>query len=105
MIFEKFDENPFQASYPHAISNFQNYLKYINNLIKIQAAQNRLNKSLTNKKAKLKKRDRPVTMATYLLSGFANMASVGLQIACLSSLAPNRTKLLWGCEVHFNSIE
>ncbi|RNA02843.1 H+ nucleoside cotransporter [Brachionus plicatilis] len=38
-------------------------------------------------------RDRSVTVATYSLCGFANMASVGLQIACLSSLAPNRAKL------------
>jgi CNT family concentrative nucleoside transporter len=44
--------------------------------------------SLTGMKDKLD--ERSFTLATYALCGFANLASVGIQIGGISGLAPNR---------------
>ena len=38
--------------------------------------------------------DKSITMATYMLCGFANFASIGIQIGGIGSLAPNKRKLL-----------
>ncbi len=35
-----------------------------------------------------------IIMSTYLLSGFANFASIGVQIACIGSLAPAKRTLV-----------
>ena len=35
-----------------------------------------------------------IIMATYILCGFANFASIGIQIGGIGSLAPNQRKLL-----------
>jgi len=37
---------------------------------------------------------RSVIMATYMLAGFANFASIGIQIGGIGSLAPNKRVLL-----------
>ena len=44
--------------------------------------------SLSNNKANLDPRS--ITVATYALCGFANFASIGIQIGGISALAPNR---------------
>jgi CNT family concentrative nucleoside transporter len=38
--------------------------------------------------------DKSITMATYMLCGFANFASIGIQIGGIGSLAPSKRKLL-----------
>ena len=38
--------------------------------------------------------EKSITMATYLLCGFANFASIGIQIGGIGSLAPSKRKLL-----------
>ena len=43
-----------------------------------------------------------VIMSTYLLSGFANFASVGVQIACIGSLAPGKKTLV--AEIGFKAM-
>ena len=38
--------------------------------------------------------EKSITMATYMLCGFANFASIGIQIGGIGSLAPSKRKLL-----------
>ena len=38
--------------------------------------------------------EKSVIMATYMLCGFANFASIGIQIGGIGSLAPNQRKTL-----------
>ena len=38
--------------------------------------------------------EKSVTMATYMLCGFANFSSIGIQIGGIGSLAPNQRKTL-----------
>ena len=38
--------------------------------------------------------DKSITMATYMLCGFANFASIGIQIGGIGALAPTKRKLL-----------
>ena len=43
-----------------------------------------------------------VIMSTYMLSGFANFASIGIQIACIGSLAPGQRTLM--AEIGFKAM-
>ena len=38
--------------------------------------------------------EKSITMATYMLCGFANFASIGIQVGGIGSLAPSKRKLL-----------
>ena len=38
-------------------------------------------------------KDRSIRISTYALCGFANFASIGMQIGCMSQLAPSRSKV------------
>ena len=38
--------------------------------------------------------EKSITMATYMLCGFANFASIGIQIGGIGALAPTKRKLL-----------
>ncbi|MDV7397398.1 nucleoside transporter C-terminal domain-containing protein, partial [Arthrospira platensis SPKY1] len=40
------------------------------------------------------KYEKSIIMATYMLCGFANFASIGIQIGGIGSLAPNQRKTL-----------
>ena len=46
------------------------------------------------KAAGLFKEEKSVIMATYILCGFANFSSIGIQIGGIGSLIPNRKDLL-----------
>ncbi len=46
------------------------------------------------KEANLFSEQKSITMATYMLCGFANFASIGIQIGGIGSLVPNKRKLL-----------
>ena len=39
--------------------------------------------------------EKSIIIATYILCGFANFSSIGIQIGGIGALAPKRTKDLW----------
>jgi CNT family concentrative nucleoside transporter len=46
------------------------------------------------KAANLFTEEKSITMATYMLCGFANFASIGIQIGGIGALVPSKRKLL-----------
>ncbi|CAF0781890.1 unnamed protein product [Brachionus calyciflorus] len=77
-----------------AYSHMGNMIKTRNELINNGTLNSYLNGTLIlSPDTDILINDRSIAIATYSLCGFANLASVGLQIACFSSLVPQRAKL------------